>query len=219
MARWLLVGALGAETMPVGRKLTAPRPRSRRFIVGRARAAPGSTEVGVLTCGVGPEKAARRTEAVLRDWPADVVISFGTAGALSDELARGDLITADRLYAGVAPIRRLSPLPGLPAVALSTVRKAVWTRERRDILAQAGAQACEMEAAGVWDAVHHSTAPDQTVRFAVLKVISDLAGAEADPATPNPNGAQNPIAVARFLARAKMLVERHLLPALWSHIP
>ena len=114
--RWLLVGALAAETGPVVRRLAAPRPMGTRLMQGRL----AGTEVGVLTVGVGPDKAYRRTVAALKRWRPDRVVSFGTCGALVDDLSIGDVVSASRLLHEAELVASLTAAPGLRAVATSS---------------------------------------------------------------------------------------------------
>jgi nucleoside phosphorylase len=205
VSRWLLVAAMGVESLPFVRRLDRPRPLGPRLVVGRL----GGHEVAVLTVGVGPDKAARRTRDALVGWTPDAVMSVGTCGALVAGLSIGDVRAADRLLADTRPVARLTGLGGLPRATVTTVSRACWTLEERDRLAAAGAQLVEMEAAAVWRAAQ-TGAPD--VPFHALKVVSDHAGGAPDPAISDP-GRPGAAAIARFKARALRLVERSLVPA------
>jgi len=200
---WLLVGALGVETAPVLAALGGRRVHSHRLVSGTL----GGARVGVLTCGVGPEKAQRRTRAALEAVDVAAVLSFGTCGALVDHLEVGEVITVSEVrFEGRH--RALPPLASLRAVVCETVSKAVWTAERRDQLAAAGAEICEMEAFAVGQAA-------STLPFLALKVVSDHAGGVVDPAVGKPRE-KNPLVVGRFMARAARLSQQDLLPALES---
>lgn len=198
MPRVLVVGALAAETAPLIGFLWWPRPVSARCVAGKL----GPAEVAVLTCGVGERNARERTLAALQLWDAAVVVSVGTCGALVDRVRPGDVVSAVALLRDTTHVRPLTPLVGCPGAWVSTVDRAVTTPERRTELAQAGAEVCEMEAAGVAEA-----AADRS--FHVLKVVSDLAGGEPDPVL-----ARGRLAEARFQARAMALSHARLLPAL-----
>lgn len=202
--RWLLVGALGAETLPFVRRLVQPRPRSHRLVVGGHR----GLEVGVLTCGVGPDKAARRTRAALARWEPDAVMSLGTAGALVDRWPVGTVLAGQTV---LHEQRRLTlpVLSGLPTTTVVTVGAPCWTAAERMRLAKRGAGIVEMEAAAVHDAAEGRP-------VFVAKVISDLAGGETDAAV-SPEEPRS-AAVARFVARAARLVERHLADAVLSRL-
>lgn len=198
------MGALGAETLPFVRRLQHPRPRSHRLVVGRH----GPLEVGVLTCGVGPEKAARRTRAALAVWRPDAVISVGTAGALVDHWPIGTVL-AGRTLVDRDQRHTLPVLAGLQGAAVVTVEEPCWTAAQRARLAAIGAELVEMEAS----AVHRAAAP---LPVCVVKVVSDLAGGERDEAV-SP-GEPRAAAVARFLARAARLAEGHLADAVLSRL-
>ncbi len=190
MTRWLLVGALGAEVLPLLARIERLRVLGPRLAEGRL----GEAQVALLRCGVGPEAAERRTRQALATWEADRVVSLGTCGALVDELRIGQVLTADRLLEDTRPIRELSPLPGLEAWACSTVSVPVRTPEVRDMLAGVGAGICEMEAAGVARAAGSRS-------MGVIKVVSDAAGAHPDPALTTGRR----LGIARFKLRALRL--------------
>jgi nucleoside phosphorylase len=191
---------MGAETLPILRALRAPRPLSARLIVGTLDDAP----VAVLTCGIGPQKAARRTAAALPLADIHAVVSIGTCGALIDELDIGDVLTASTLRreaAGVGPAPL--PWPGVPHTAVVTVTTPVWDAGRRAALAAQGGGVCEMEAAAIQAIVGDRP-------FSALKVVSDQAGGHAD----DPPSWPGPVEIARFQVRALELCGRLLLPAL-----
>lgn len=195
--RLLIVGALGAETLPFLRALRKPRPLSRRLVWGHL----GGNEVAILTCGVGPDKAARRVSAALPLWSAQAVVSIGTCGALVDDLPVGSVVTATRLLEGEDERPPPLPWPGAPPATVVTVREPVFSPDRREILANIGATVCEMEAAAVQRAAGD-------LPMFTLKVVSDLAGGAAD----DPPGRPSPLDIARFKARARRLSAAHLLP-------
>ncbi len=191
--RVLLVGALRAETGALLGLLGRPRRAGPRLLVGRRG------ELGLLTCGVGPRRAGERTAAALAIWPADVVISVGTCGALSDGPSIGEVFTADRLAPDGGEEIPVSPLAGIAAAAMVTVSSPVWDPGRRAELAAEGWALCEMEAAAV-------AAAAGAARFHAVKVVSDRAGAEGAPLRRRD--------LLRFQIRAARLVARHLAPAL-----
>ncbi len=197
--RLLIVGALGAETLPILRALSRPRPLSRRLVVGQLA---GRT-VAVLTCGVGPDKAARRVSAALPLWDARQVVSIGTCGGLIDSLSVGAVVTATRLLHEDAPCPDPLPWPGTTPATVITVRSGVFTASRRAELAERGGTVCEMEAAAVQRVIGD-------LPFTTLKVVSDLAGGSGDDPPPRPGR----LDIARFKATALRLSAEHLLPAL-----
>lgn len=195
--RLLIVGALGAETLPFLRALQKPRPLSRRLVHGRL----GRHEVAVLTCGVGPDKAARRVSAALPLWSAQAVVSIGTCGALIDTLPIGSVVTATRLLEGKEERPAPLPWPDVQSATVVTVRAPVFSSERREVFASIGATVCEMEAAAVQRAAG-------ALPMTTLKVVSDLAGGAVD----DPPKRPSPLDIARFQAQARRLSAAHLLP-------
>lgn len=205
MTRWLLVGALGVETLPVVRRLSRARPRSPRLVVGGW----GGDEVGVLTVGVGPDKARRRTRAALDRFTPDALVSFGTCGALVDGIPVASMWGGATLRADGRPVADLDVLPGFAPACVTTVARPCWTAAERARLAAAGATLVEMEAASVF-AAREEAAPQAA--FFVAKVVSDLAG--GDPDDLGGEGAPPVSAKARFLTRAARLMDQHLAPGL-----
>jgi nucleoside phosphorylase len=205
MRPWLLVGAMRVETFPVLRRLTAPRPIGPRLWLGSVNARP----VALLTCGVGLERAERRGLEAIERLDPEVVVSFGTCGALIDGLPRGALVGATGLVHRAEAEVPLTPppCPGLHLGALASVAEVVATPKARAALAARGAVACEMEAAGV-----RRAARDRP--FYALKVVSDAAG--GDPNERLEPG--DPVQILRFKALALNLVEGHLAPALVSWV-
>ena len=188
------MGALPAETLPLLRWLRRPRPLSRRLIAGERAA--------VLTCGVGPERAERRTRDALERWPAAWVISLGTCGALIDGLAVGDVYCASALSVSGGPPLEVSPLAGLVGARVVTVDRPVFDAPRRAALAAEGAALVEMEAAGV-------AAAAAGRRFSAVKVVSDDAGASGG-STFTPTA----VNILRFQRLALRLSRERLTPAL-----
>ncbi len=201
MGRWLLVGALWAETLPVARRLEGAEALGLRLLRGRL----AGREVALLTCGVGPQRAADRTAAALARLGADRVLSFGTCGALGEGLPDGTVLTVEVVgREGLAP-RAVEPLPGLRAARLRTVSRVVADPLERARLAAQGYEICEMEAAGVLSAAGERP-------FSALKVVSDQAGQDASPVFVG--RLPSPLRVARFQVRAARLVGSSLLPTL-----
>lgn len=154
--RVLLVGALALETLPVCRRLGLP-PR-RRLSRGPWR----GLELGVLRCGVGPDRARRRSEEALRGFDADLVVSFGTCGSLVGHEV-GSVLRIGSVREGEGPPQTVGE-----GVAGVTVRRGVFDPVERDRLAGQGSEVVEMEAYAVWQAAAGRP-------FAALKVVSDRA--------------------------------------------
>jgi nucleoside phosphorylase len=203
--RWLWVVALPAEAAPLMALLRHARPASGRTWEGRL----GDDDVRLLVCGVGPRAAHRRTRVQLQAAHFDAVLNLGTCGALRDDLSIGQVVAATAVRREEAHLAGLAVLGGHRAVHVATVRRPVWSADARVALAATGADVCEMELAGVWRAVEE-TSPG--LPLMALKVVSDLAGAEADDAV-GAKGLWAPVQVARFKLRALRLCNQHLAPA------
>ena len=138
------------------------------------------------------------------------MVSFGTCGALVDDLAVGAIVSVQRLYRESALVGPVVPLDGFPPVALTSVAEPVHTAARRAILAGLGLQVVDMEAASVRQEAG-------ALPFFALKIVSDAAGGHED----DPIGAPTrlaPARIARFLGRALKLVETRLAPALLAQL-
>ncbi len=202
----LLVGALVAETQPVLRSMTKTSKLSSNFFLGYL----GGSSIGLLTCGIGPVKAESATATALaliidRGFTVERVVSFGTCGSLVDDLSIGDLVCAKQLALGVNSAKSLETLHGFRAVDVVTVDRPVTTNTGREQLASLGFHVCEMEAAGVYIAAAE-------IPFYVLKVVSDSAG--GDPEDKVIAKGPRPVRIARFMIRARLLSEAHLVGAL-----
>ena len=202
----LLVGALVAETQPVLSRMTNTKKLGRSLYVGYLSGA----RVAVYTCGVGPIKAEHGTKATLgliekHGFKVGQVVSFGTCGSLVEELSIGDLVCARSLATGKSGGDQIDAIDGLRAVNVVTVDRAVTTSAEREELANNGFQVCEMEAAGVFRAAAGRP-------FGVIKVVSDTAG--GDPEDEVIAKGPRPVRIARFMIRARLLSEAHLVGAL-----
>jgi nucleoside phosphorylase len=100
---------------------------------------------------------------------------------------------------------QVAPVDGLKAVDVVTVHRPVTTNTGREELANIGFHVCEMEAAGVLRA-------SQGLPFSVIKVVSDTAG--GDPEDKVIAKGPRPVRIARFMIRARLLSETHLVGAL-----
>jgi adenosylhomocysteine nucleosidase len=139
----------------------------------------------LLLCGDGPERATRAAIALMNAG-ATQLLCIGTAGALSSELAPGDLILPEKVTrngraCGVDPAWRaavlsaLSNAPGAVAGgALLTVDRAISRREDKAVAhRESGAVAVDMESAAVLE-----SAAARNVRALVLRVILDSANTD-----------------------------------------
>ena len=210
--RVLLVGALRVETASLLLRLRRRRRLAPGLFVGRMQ----HRQVAVATCGVGPRNAFRATSFAVRQFKPDWVVSVGTAGALVDDCAPGQLRCVDMLHRGGVPVTQLAAVPEFIAASCATVVRPVFHPLRRSLLAAAGAQIVEMESLGVYDAVQ-AIHPSAVV--SALKVISDSAGAEISSVTRH---LPRVVQIARFHLSAARLCRDKLAPAVEAavaHVP
>jgi hypothetical protein len=139
----------------------------------------------LLLCGDGPERAARAA-VELMNAGAVRLLSVGTAGALSAEIAPGDLVVPEsairngRKYAvdadwRAAALAALSNAPGaVTGGSLLTVDRAIARPEDKAAAHSAsGAVAVDMESAAVLEC-----AAARGVKSLVLRVVLDAANVE-----------------------------------------
>jgi adenosylhomocysteine nucleosidase len=142
---------------------------------------------------------------------ASLVISAGVCGALSPDLAEGDLVVPESV---VAATRRLATvaLPELRrAGTLVTVEEVVATPEQKARLwVETGALACDMESAAILE-----WAAKRGLRAAVVRGVSDRAsrGVSADlAAVVEPDGrVRTTRAVRVVLSRPRAIPEAMML--------
>ena len=201
----LFVGALLAEILPVLRKVEHPTILSPRLVQGQWN----GHNIIVLRCSVGPKSAYYNTMHALKLCQVDQIISLGTCGALSDHLAIGTVCTSDSIQSESGAQATIKALPDLPVETLITVHKPVFSPERRDFFSTR-ATICEMEAFSVWKAANG-------IPFHTLKVVSDHAGRDPDPAmSPSRIKAHR---IALFMLRAGLLSRQFLVPAINTLYP
>ncbi len=203
-SRTLLVVALWAEALPLLRRQQGQRWIDRRLVLGTLAGAP----VALLRCGVGRTPARDRAEESLARVGLHRALSLGTCGALVDELRIGQVLCASSLLD--SPVSPELTIPGATPVVLATVPKPVFHPARRRAWAERGAEACEMEAAGVAEAC-------EGMPFGALKVVSDAAGGS----TPRARWLPRTIRRAAFQLLALGLMDRKLAPVLeaWLREP
>jgi adenosylhomocysteine nucleosidase len=159
--------------------------------------------------GVGAEHARRAARALLADG-AHALISWGTAAALSPDLALGTLVIADRVVSdsdSLAPdeswCARVFDAMRVRAPTVAIVRGAIAcpTRVLRDAAAKAalardtGAVAADMESAAIGSVAREAGAP-----WLVLRVISDTADMVVPPSVVSAIGADGALSMRRLLA-------------------
>jgi adenosylhomocysteine nucleosidase len=137
-------------------------------------------EVLFVANGVGPNRAAAATDAGIKAFPAAAIVSTGFCGALSPELKIAELVSASSVEAAdrTYPTRLWDGPPG-PSSKRHTPRTGsirsipyiAQTAEQKRKLAENGAIAVEMEAAGIAARAESLGLPMYCVR-----AVTDLAG-------------------------------------------
>ncbi len=159
--RVAIVAALEREIRPLVRDWE----RSRKLFEGREFEFFENDHMVVVCGGIGAEPARRATEAVIRLFDPELVISAGFAGALRSELTVGQVLTP-RIVIDAGDSSRTDTRSGTGTLVTFT---AVAGAAQKAKLAQAfGAQAVDMEAAAV-----ARGAGKHGVRFLACKAISD----------------------------------------------
>jgi nucleoside phosphorylase len=196
--RVALLAPMPSELRPLLRRLSLRRdPSGDR---GAWRGLVGEVEVRARPTGIGVERAARATEALLDEGPADHVIVVGVAGGIGPSVAIGDLVVPARVVdlATGAEHRPEALGDAAPRGTLVTsdgllVDPAAYAR-----LAAEGVVAIDMESAAVAAVCARRGCP-----FSVVRAISDRAddGSVDDAifALARPDGSPDLAAVARFV--------------------
>ena len=199
MTRVLVVTAVDLEARGLARQLGLGRVAGTDWPHFRG----GALE---LICA-GP-RAAQLESRAARIAPGSLVVSAGVCGALSPDLAEGDLIVPEVVIG--PPSRRLAAaaLPGLrQAGTLVTVDAIVTTAELKARLwVETGALACDMESALILE-----WAAARGLAVAVVRGVSDTAsrGVSADlAAVVEPDGrVRTTRAVRVVLSRPRAIAE------------
>jgi adenosylhomocysteine nucleosidase len=120
----------------------------------------------VLVCGgIGAQAARRATEGVVNFCKPELIVSVGFAGALMADLKVGDLLTPRWVIDAKDGSRHDT---GAGEGALLTIHEVAGVDRKAKLAAAYGAQAVDMEAAGV-----ARGAETHGIRFLAIKVISD----------------------------------------------
>ena len=159
--RVAIVAALEREVWP----LVSNWERSRKLFEGREFEFFENDRMVVVCGGIGADLARRATEAVIRLFDPELIISAGFAGALQRELTVGQVLTP-RIVIDAGDSSRTDTQSG---AGILVTFGAVADAAQKAKLAQAfGAQAVDMEAAAV-----ARGAEKHGVRFLACKAISD----------------------------------------------
>jgi adenosylhomocysteine nucleosidase len=142
--------------------------------------------------GAGPGRAAAAVDAAVGQFRPDVIVSTGFCGALSPKLGIADIVTATEIDGGADPLVCAGPprpalqrnrdacvgpaadQGGCPTVFSGIIRSIPYvaqTAEEKRRLAETGAIAVEMEAAGIAERAESLRIPLFCVR-----AVTDLAG-------------------------------------------
>ncbi len=124
--------------------------------------------------GPGPELAAQAVDAALEANAMDAVVSTGLCGGLSADLKVGEILIADCVIDEANGMRHTATTPVVDrrfrtGTVISSDRVAVTVSDKRR-LAGKGAQAVEMEAAGV-----ARRALERGIAFFCIRSVSDSA--------------------------------------------
>jgi adenosylhomocysteine nucleosidase len=135
-------------------------------------------QVVLVDAGVGAEAAARATAETIEFYKPAWVISAGFAGALVDDLRRGQMLMADHIVdltgREISVGLKVSPKPGLHIGRLLTVPELVGTEaEKRRLGIEHQALACDMESFAVAEACSFLN-----TRFLSVRIISDAVDQE-----------------------------------------
>jgi adenosylhomocysteine nucleosidase len=136
----------------------------------------GGKRLVLIESGVGREKAARASEALIRGHRPRWVISAGFAGGLDERLKQGDILLADAIVD--ESDRRLSldfkmpPTPRVHVGGLLTVDRVIHKpEEKRELGQRHQALAVDMESLAVAEVCRR-----EKVRFLSVRVIIDEMG-------------------------------------------
>lgn len=199
MSKTAIVAALEREVGGLVRHFT----RSERIHDGRAFVFFQQGDLVVVCGGIGAEAARRAAEAVIAHYHPTLLHSVGFAGALSETLHVGDIVTP----AVVIDARDGSSIQIAGGKGTLVTFIAVATAAQKANLAQAyAAQAVDMEAAAV-----ASAARAHNLGFTATKVISDGLNFEM------PETARFINAQGRFRAAA-FSMHVALRPWLWARV-
>jgi adenosylhomocysteine nucleosidase len=179
----------------------------------------GGVEVAGIATGIGIERARQAARRAFEKIPeAKLAISTGVAGALSEGLAAGDLIVADRLVlsaegrgdsaAQVLSIDRgelerlqeslrAAAIPFSTGAMLTSARALTTVADKRGAKAATGAVAVDMESAAIADEARIRGVPFVCVRAILDTADEDVIGAEL----PDEDGNVAPLRAAGFLIR------------------
>ena len=218
----LIFCAFGAELAPIRKRVRDEQSLNLKGLTG-CYGRIGNTRIALAASGIGMRRAAtsaQRAFDLIHD--IDLVILTGVAGALTDHLAIGDLVLADRLFtresdgAPVAPSIEVAQhhlglvAPALDAAHIKYARGPILTvkyplataTEKRFAGQHSGAIAVDMETAVIASEAAARGIPFVAMRTIMDTVEHDLAGA----GLADENGKVRPLKAAAMLARNPAVV-------------
>lgn len=148
--------------------------RSLAWPVDWARAATlGGRRVVLVANGVGARRAADAVDAAVARGSFSAVASIGYCGALSASLQIGEVIVATAIETGGCQLPVMAPRAGRPCAsgAIVSVDRVALTAAEKSALRAGGADAVEMEAAGVAEA-----ATRLGLAVYCIRSVTDMAG-------------------------------------------
>lgn len=179
----VVLAALPEELAPLRALLADQRPLAAGdgvdIVVGRLH----GSRVALAVTGDGDRNARERAAAVLALAPARSLLVIGVAGALSADLAPGDLVAVKRVSREHGPPLVASP-PLLEAaaraaragVAVTAARIADTIAEKRRLLAIAGPGDGDAAVVDLESAAYAEAAIAAAIPWLILRAVSDAAG-------------------------------------------
>ena len=176
----VVVAAMPEELRPLRALLADPRPVGGDFEMSYGQLA-GRRVVLVVT-GDGPRNARAGTDAALARTRARSLIAIGVAGALSPDLAPGDLVAVRRVVRERGGTLCATP-SGLdavargarPAVAVTAERIADSVAEKRRLLGLAQPEPGVAAIVDLESAAYAEAAAAAAIPWLILRAVSDTA--------------------------------------------
>jgi adenosylhomocysteine nucleosidase len=126
--------------------------------------------VHLIICGIGPKKSSDSMTKVLASDPPSIVILTGFAGALSNQMERGQVLVAAG-YSSNDLVNYIKLIPGFDIARLHSADKVVGTVAEKKLLAEkTGCQMVDMEMAAV-----NAVVTQYGAEILGIRAISDLA--------------------------------------------
>jgi nucleoside phosphorylase len=181
MEHLAVLAAMGMEAKPFIEKIkdkTVQNIDGRQFIVGKI----GDKQVAVHCSGMGMKKAAKGTEALIKNFAPEAIILYGVSGGLID-IALADTVVATESFPcsgkaweeGIAApadkelTEHAAELLGARKSVVATSQGLIFNKKRKErIVARSNAVCIDMESYAVL-----TVAERERVKAVVLRCISD----------------------------------------------